>query len=380
MARRGASGDPKVAALREARCLNPHPEQVTDEAFGSQEFFDARDAVQVKYEMVRRVRVDGDSVTAAAAAFGYSRPSYYEAAAALDESGPGRAGAGQARAARRAQAHRRDVLAWAEQALAADPGLRPAELVGTRSRHASACACTPARSSARWPAAGSALQKPLTCPPTSPGRRTPAPVPDDPHLAMRLLNRAPSSDAGQDRAASRSRAGRPLRTAASCRPARARRGVPARLRACSPARASPPGSAPSTQPGPTPQRDPPSCPPRRRHQPRSAAADAAGPGGRRARQRPGRRRARRHLTRTHSMPAVRTTPSMAAASAGRSVPVFTDTAASKVTAAHLSQNGAVLCPPVHPQAGHPQHRVRASASTTCAAGRSRWAGPPTRSP
>ena len=87
MARRGGSEDPKVAALREARCLNPHPEDVTDAAFGSQEFFDARDAVQVKYEMVRRVRVDGDSVTTAAAAFGYSRPSYYEAAAALDERG-----------------------------------------------------------------------------------------------------------------------------------------------------------------------------------------------------------------------------------------------------------------------------------------------------
>ena len=65
MARRGASGDPKVAALREARCLNPHPEAVTDEAFGSQEFFDARDAVQVKYEMVRRVRVADPSLRAA---------------------------------------------------------------------------------------------------------------------------------------------------------------------------------------------------------------------------------------------------------------------------------------------------------------------------
>ena len=87
MARRGASEDPKVAALREARCLNPHPEDVTDEAFRSQEFFDARDAVQAKYETVRLVRVDGDSATAAATAFGYSRPSYYEAAAALDEQG-----------------------------------------------------------------------------------------------------------------------------------------------------------------------------------------------------------------------------------------------------------------------------------------------------
>ena len=83
MAPRGSPEDPKVTALRESRCLNPRPEQVTDETFRSEEFFDARDAVQAKYEMVRRVRVDGAPVTATAAAFGYSRPSYYQAAAAL---------------------------------------------------------------------------------------------------------------------------------------------------------------------------------------------------------------------------------------------------------------------------------------------------------
>lgn len=128
MARRGASKDPKVAALREARCLNPHPEGVTDAAFGAQEFFDARDAVQVKYEMVRRVRVDGHSVTAAATAFGYSRPSYYEAAAALDEQGldglvPAKPGP--------RQRHRLtdEVCAFADQQLATDPSLRPADLV-----------------------------------------------------------------------------------------------------------------------------------------------------------------------------------------------------------------------------------------------------------
>ena len=83
MSAQGSPEDPKVTALRESRCLNPHPEQVTDEAFLSDGFFDARDAVQVKYEMVRRVSVDGAPVTATAAAFGYSRPSYYQVAAAL---------------------------------------------------------------------------------------------------------------------------------------------------------------------------------------------------------------------------------------------------------------------------------------------------------
>ena len=87
MARRHKVEDPKVTALQEARCLNPYPETITDEVFTSQEFFDARDAVQVKYEMVRRVRVDDVSVSAASEAFGYSRPSFYQAAAALDEQG-----------------------------------------------------------------------------------------------------------------------------------------------------------------------------------------------------------------------------------------------------------------------------------------------------
>jgi transposase len=127
MAPRGSPADPKVTALRESRCLNPHPEQVTDEAFLAEEFFDARDAVQVKYEMVRRVSVDGAPVTAAAAAFGYSRPSYYQAAAALAASGldglvPARPGP---RGGHKLTAQ---ILAWAEQQLAADPALKPAGL------------------------------------------------------------------------------------------------------------------------------------------------------------------------------------------------------------------------------------------------------------
>ena len=107
MARRQDGPDPKEAALAGAHCLNPHPEQVTDPEFLAGDFFDARDAVQVKYEMVRKVKAGGAPVTQAAAAFGYSRPAYYAAAAALESSGleglcrPGRA-------ARRPQAHRAD--------------------------------------------------------------------------------------------------------------------------------------------------------------------------------------------------------------------------------------------------------------------------------
>ena len=64
--------DPKVAALRARRSLNPRPERVADERFAGSEFLDARDLVQVKYEMVRRVRVDGDAVSRSAAASPFS--------------------------------------------------------------------------------------------------------------------------------------------------------------------------------------------------------------------------------------------------------------------------------------------------------------------
>jgi len=129
MARRQSRPDPKEAALAGARCLNPHPEQVTDPEFGASDFFDARDAVQVKYEMVRKVRAGGAPVTEAAAAFGYSRPAYYAAAAALESSGleglvPARPGP------RDGHKLTGEICAWAEQQLAADPALRPAQLTG----------------------------------------------------------------------------------------------------------------------------------------------------------------------------------------------------------------------------------------------------------
>jgi transposase len=120
--------DPKVEALRVERSLNPRPEAVTDEAFASSEFFDARDLVQVKYEMVRRVRVDGDAVSRSVAAFGFSRPSFYEAAAALDTGGlaalvPARPGP------RRAHKLTEEVVAFARQRLETDPSLRSVDLV-----------------------------------------------------------------------------------------------------------------------------------------------------------------------------------------------------------------------------------------------------------
>lgn len=77
----------KLDALRETGTVNPRPELVRDETFLQVEFFDAMDLLQVKYEMLRRVRVDGVSVTEAADTFGMSRPSFYAAQAALTHGG-----------------------------------------------------------------------------------------------------------------------------------------------------------------------------------------------------------------------------------------------------------------------------------------------------
>jgi len=85
MAKKGP--DPKEEALRAARALNPRPEAVGAPEFAGSEFFDARDLVQVKYEMLRRARQDGSTVSDAAAVFGFSRPSFYEAKAAYEQAG-----------------------------------------------------------------------------------------------------------------------------------------------------------------------------------------------------------------------------------------------------------------------------------------------------
>jgi len=79
--------DAKLQALRQQACLNRRSDQVNDELFRDSEFFDPRDLVQVKYEMLRRVQKDGHPVSQAAATFGFSRPSFYQAQAAFEQAG-----------------------------------------------------------------------------------------------------------------------------------------------------------------------------------------------------------------------------------------------------------------------------------------------------
>jgi transposase len=89
MPRRTQSADSKAAALLEEGTLNPSPETISDSKFKANDFFDPRDLVQVRYEMLRRVSVDNVSITDAAAEYGVSRPTYYQAKASFDETGVG---------------------------------------------------------------------------------------------------------------------------------------------------------------------------------------------------------------------------------------------------------------------------------------------------
>ena len=117
----------KRDVLKRHGTLNPHPNVVTDPLFETGDFFDRDDVVQVKYEMLRRVTVDEQSVTQSAAAFGFSRPTYYQAEADFQRDGlfgllP------EKRGPRRGHKLTPEVLDFAIQLRASDPSLRPLDL------------------------------------------------------------------------------------------------------------------------------------------------------------------------------------------------------------------------------------------------------------
>lgn len=79
--------DLKGEALAQDGVLNPNPEVIRDALFTSNPFFDAKDLIQVRYEMVRRHQVDGVAISEAAAAFGVTRPTFYKSQSALKTGG-----------------------------------------------------------------------------------------------------------------------------------------------------------------------------------------------------------------------------------------------------------------------------------------------------
>jgi len=127
MARSKQRGPTKLDALRQTGVLHPHPKLVTDPLFQGQPFFDARDRMQVKYEMLRKVEVDGAPVSTAATAFGLSRPSFYQAQFAFEQGGL----AGlvpQKRGPRRAHKLSAEVLEFLGQLRVERPGTRYEEM------------------------------------------------------------------------------------------------------------------------------------------------------------------------------------------------------------------------------------------------------------
>ena len=89
MARPKQPDDDKTESLKKYGALNPHPQKVTVEMFSDStlEFFDPRDLVQVKYEMLRAVDKEGCSVKQASEAFGFSRPAFYQAQSQFKQGG-----------------------------------------------------------------------------------------------------------------------------------------------------------------------------------------------------------------------------------------------------------------------------------------------------
>ena len=79
--------DQKAEELKQSGTLNPHSETVTDPLFQQNPFFDPRDLLQARYEMLRRHTAEQTSILDAAAAFGVSRPTFYQAQESFQRSG-----------------------------------------------------------------------------------------------------------------------------------------------------------------------------------------------------------------------------------------------------------------------------------------------------
>jgi transposase len=127
MPARRKSEPPKVKVLLEEGTLNPTPDKVHDPKFQDNEFFDPRDVVQVKYEMLRRVSIEKASVTDATEEYGVSRPTYYQNKANFDKGGVA-ALVPRKRGPRGPHKLQGEALAFVEQQIVAGEPVRAREL------------------------------------------------------------------------------------------------------------------------------------------------------------------------------------------------------------------------------------------------------------
>src|SRR5438552_16354237 len=99
----------KVDALAEDGTLNPAAEKGRDPKFRESGFFDPRDLVQVKYEMLRRVSIENAPLTDATEEYGVSRPTYYQTKANFDKARRRWVGTPKARSTRSPQTSGRGI-------------------------------------------------------------------------------------------------------------------------------------------------------------------------------------------------------------------------------------------------------------------------------
>ena len=77
----------KIEELKQHGNFNPRSDHVSDPFFLNDDFFDPLDLLQVKYEMLRRVQIEGKPVTQAVVDFGFSRRAFYQIKAAFNQRG-----------------------------------------------------------------------------------------------------------------------------------------------------------------------------------------------------------------------------------------------------------------------------------------------------
>lgn len=118
-----SSSDHKTKALSEQGILNPRPEDVKDPLFQENEFFDPRDLLQVKYEMLRRHQTEDLPAASAAQAFGFSRVTFYQTLKRFEQEGIGGLFP-KLRGPKLAHKLSEELVAFIETALAEDPALR----------------------------------------------------------------------------------------------------------------------------------------------------------------------------------------------------------------------------------------------------------------
>jgi transposase len=73
----GSTNGDKALFLAAQKALHLHPERIRDDLFQQGHFFDPHDLVQVRYEILRRHLVEGQTVTEVTHTFGISRQTFY---------------------------------------------------------------------------------------------------------------------------------------------------------------------------------------------------------------------------------------------------------------------------------------------------------------